>query len=956
MTTYQRTLLSSAFAAILASAPSLRGAETITESSFKKQTLPFLKQYCVDCHGGEKPKAKFDLSHYTSLESVIRDSSHWLHVLDQLEAGDMPPEDEKQPTPKERAAMIAWIESLRRQEAERNAGDPGIVLARRLSNSEYDYTIRDLTGVDIRPTREFPIDPANESGFDNSGESLSLSPALLKKYLNAARHISEYLVLMPDGLEFAPHPVMTNTDRDRFCVSRIIEFYERQETDLAEYFLAAWRFRHRTSEEDLDGLASEAGLSPKYLRTVNELLTGSDFHRGPVATLREDWFAFPSPDEASIEEIRDRCLQLRDKTLELREPLSPRFPHLRMEEKIIHHGAQALVYWRNRQNANHRRLLDPKGIPAEEIAAYEKFCAVFPNAFYISERGREFLEQDEEQKAIEKGRLLSAGLHSQLGYFRDDAPLYELLLDEDERRELDALWMELDVVAQAPIRQHKSLVWFERTDSKFLRDPVFDFARAEDHDVVSEAKVNRLAEVYLQKALEAGADEQIATAIREHFQIINDSIRRMERVNLEAEPTHLDALLDFATRAYRRPLSNDERADLLAFYEELKENEGASHEDAIRDLVVSVLMSPHFWYRVNSPSSEDEIHPLADYDVASRLSYFLWSSMPDRQLLDAAERGELQNPEVLTQHARRMSRDSRVRALALEFGGNWLEFRHFKNHNSVDRERFPQFDDELRAAMFEEPIRFFTDVAQNDRSILDFLYADRTFVNAQLAKHYGLAQPPNDWAAVDDVNNIGRGGLLPMAVFQTHNAGGLRTSPVKRGYWVVRRLLGEHIPPPPPAVPELPDDEGIGDLSLRERLKRHREDKSCASCHQRFDHIGFAFEGYGPIGERRQHDLGGRPIDTRVQFPDGGAGEGLTGLQDYLREHRQDEFVDNLCRKLFSYALGRKLMLSDDPMIDTLKAELQQNDHRFGALIEAIVTSPQFRNQRGRLSLTQPNP
>ena len=187
-----------------------------------------------------------------------------------------------------------------------------------------------------------------------------------------------------------------------------------------------------------------------------------------------------------------------------------------------------------------------------------------------------------------------------------------------------------------------------------------------------------------------------------------------------------------------------------------------------------------------------------------------------------------------------------------------------------------------------------------------------------------------------------------MAVFLTKNAPGLRTSPVKRGYWVVRRLLGEQIPPPPPAVPELPKDEAnLGELTLPQLLARHRADNNCAGCHRRFDSIGLVFEDFGPIGERRAKDLGGRPVKTSATFPDGTDYTGLAGLRDYLRDKRQDDFVDNLCKKLLSYALGRGLILSDKKTLDEMRRRLKADEHRFGSAVEAIVTSPQFLNKRG---------
>ena len=236
---------------------------------FQSTLLPFLQTYCHDCHGNGKTEGMLDLSGYSSLAKVAAGHQAWATVLERLEAKEMPPEGApQQPTPDERTAIAAWIEAVRQLRGERNAGDPGPVPARRLSNAEYDNTIRDLTGVDIRPTREFPVDPANEAGFDNSAESLAMSPALVKKYLEAARRVADHLVLQARRASpsrrtrCSPTPTATST-----ASSAIIDFYKRQQTDYADYFLAAWRFRHRAAlgkpDATLDDLAAEAGLSPQ---------------------------------------------------------------------------------------------------------------------------------------------------------------------------------------------------------------------------------------------------------------------------------------------------------------------------------------------------------------------------------------------------------------------------------------------------------------------------------------------------------------------------------------------------------------------------------------------------------------------------------------------------------------------------------------------------------------------
>lgn len=901
----------------------------------------------------------------------------------------MPPEDAtRQPKPDERAAVIAWLRDLRERQIRQNAGDPGTVLAHRLSNAEFDYTIRDLTGVDMRPTREFPVDPANEAGFDNSGESLVMSPALLKKYLEAARRIADHVVLKPQGFVFAPHPVVTDTDRDKYCVRRILDFYQHHTVDLADYFLAAWKYRHRVRlgrpRDDLGRFASEANLSAKYLALVWSALTEGEAEVGPLAVVRKMWRALPA------DAARPGCERIRDLVVRLRRQLTPQVGKLHVSG--ISDGSQPFVMWRNRQLASRHRsysgeaLSDFRGLAGEckemdaRLAkrftvketdaaterrlrkALEHFCAVFPDAFFVSDRGPYF-----DPKAAGQGRPLTAGFHLMQGYFRDDQPLCEMVLDTQERRELDGLWHELNFITRVPMRQYKDFIFFERAEPpRFLYDAEFDFARSEDKDAVSEAKMKRLAKAYMAKARKKGANKEALQAIETYFAGISADIRWVERTRLAAESSHLKALLRFAERAYRRPLSKGEQQDLLAFYHKLRRRDELGHEEALRDTIASVLLSPHFCYRIDLAEPGTATRPLSDYELASRLSYFLWSSMPDAELLAHAAKGDLHQPVVLKAQARRLLCDPKARGLATEFAGNWLDFRRFEEHNSVDRQRFPSFTNELRQAMFEEPIRYFLDIAQRNRSVLDLLYGRDTFVNRPLARHYGMPEPhrspprpsgergrgegePNGWIHVEDARPYGRGGLLSMAVFLTKNAPGLRTSPVKRGYWVVRRLLGEQIPPPPPTVPELPKDEAkLGDLTLPQVLARHRDNKACAACHRRFDSIGLVFESFGPIGERRVQDLGGHPVQTEAAFPDGKDRTGVEGLRGYLREKRQDDFIENLCRKLFSYALGRGMLVSDKKTLDEMRAKLAADGYVFGSLVEAIVTSPQFLNKRGR--------
>ncbi|HEX2489498.1 MAG TPA: DUF1592 domain-containing protein, partial [Blastocatellia bacterium] len=812
------------------------------------------------------------------------------------------------------------------------------------------------------------------------------------------------VVFKPQGLAFAPHPMLVETDRDRYAVGQIIDFYKGQNTELSDYFRAAWRYKHRAPlgkpKAALADIAAESGVSPKYLATVWRTLEEKKEEIGPTAKLQTMWRELPVPptlgERQRVEEdIKAGAGKMRDYVVQLRKKIE--FKYMPIQVKGLGQTAQPFLMWRNKQYALNRMSFDraalrvegeqtppdnnasgqarapvdqfepvanqpnaaktavgtdpdlqvPAGQRERYEASFERFAAVFPDAFYVSERGRYFPDNTRDT-----GRRLSAGFHNVMGYFRDDKPLYDLILDEKGQKELDAMWQELDFVALGLTRTFIQFFLNESGEARGLRRES-EGPRPADKEITSEAVVNQLAEAYRNRVRQANHPVAMK-AIDEHFTWVNANLRWVEKAKIDSEPTHLDSLLDFSARAWRRPLTKAESEGLLGYYRTLREKDGLSHEDAMRDSIVFALMSPDFCYRIDlipaDNKADNRVTPLSDFALASRLSYFLWSSMPDDELMAVAARGELKRPETLARQARRMLKDERVRGLATEFGGAWLDFRRFEELNTVDRERFPAFDNDLRQAMYEEPIRFMLDVFRENRSALDFLYANRTFVNPALATHYGIPNVTGDkntWSRVDDVNKYDRGGLLPMAAFLTKNAPGLRTSPVKRGYWVVKQVLGEHIPPPPAAVPELPRDEAKLDLPLRDLLARHRQNPSCASCHSRFDSFGLVFEGFGPVGERRARDLSGRAVDASATFPGGATGSGIEGLKTYLRANRQNDFIDNLSRKLLAYALGRSLILSDDILIESMRAKLARDGYRFDSLVESIVTSSQFRNKRG---------
>lgn len=997
----------------LACTSAIRGQDAVgaeLEARFRQKVQPFLENYCYECHGKEEPEAEFNLTAFPTLASLLRDGQRWGQILERIEAEEMPPSDAKRlPSDDARRDAVEWFHAVRTNEIQRHAGDPGLVLGRRLSHVEYNYSIRDLTGVDVRPTREFPVDPANTAGFDNSGETLVMSPTLLKKYLGAAREVASHMFLREEGFAFASHPMLSEADREKFCVTQIIDFYHQRTLDYADYFQAAWRYRHRAAlgqpRQTLADVARAENVSPKYLATIWATLEQRETV-GPLAKLQAQWRALPAPQPNSPDATRAACEAMRDAITAVRRKVERRVLNINAGE--VNTAWIPFLVWKNEQYARNRRTFDAgqlqvegepvlryEGISAVEWnnafgpgrtpfleneagdpdlavpagqrtryeAAWGKFASVFPDLFYREERGRFYF-----QTGRDEGRYLSAGYHNVMGYFRDDWPFYELMLDDSEQKTLDRMWRELDFIASANLR---SYVQFTINGTRGARESFDDnepaitlVAQLKDSEIAATPTIRQLEAGYLARV--SNGDPVATQALQDYFRSTDEDLRAVERARRAAEPSHLKSLLDLAARAYRRPLSTEEREDLLAFYRTGRTRDGLDHETALRETLVLILMAPEFTYRIDLAEPGDGVHPLSQSDLASRLSYFLWSSVPDAELLAQAAAGKLHNPAVLKAQARRMVRDARVRALAVEFGGNWLDFRRFEDIATVDRDRFPAFTPELKQAMFEEPVHFLIDVFQGRGSVRDFLDGSYTFVNAPLAQHYGIpyaapvaprghrgpADPAGGWVRASDAQKYGRGGLLPMAAFLTKNSPGLRTSPVKRGNWLVKNVLGERIPAPPPNVPELPKDEAHLDLPLRDMLARHREDPNCAACHARFDSLGLVFEGYGPIGERREKDLAGRPIEARATFPGGSEGDGFEGVRKYIRERRQNDFGHNLTAKLLAYALGRSLLITDEPLVDSLQRQLASDGYRFDTLIEGIVTSRQFTNRRGRESVS----
>ena len=404
-----------------------------------------------------------------------------------------------------------------------------------------------------------------------------------------------------------------------------------------------------------------------------------------------------------------------------------------------------------------------------------------------------------------------------------------------------------------------------------------------------------------------------------------------------------------ARRAYRRPVTETDLAELLAFYDEGYAEGRASaaggFETGVHKALRRLLVHPAFLFRIErdpAGSAAGSVYPVSDLELASRLSFFLWSSIPDDELLGLARRGALRDPDVLEQQVRRMLADSRSKALVDNFAAQWLYLRNLPEV-LPDAWIFPDFDDNLRRSMRRETELFFESVIREDRNVLDLLRADYTFVDERLARHYGI---PNVYGSrfrrIELGPDSGRGGLLGQASILTVTAYATRTSPVLRGKWVLENVLGAPPPPPPANVPPLDDTRTGQALSMRERMVQHRANPVCASCHALMDPIGLSLENFDAIGRWRTRTDGFAPLDVSGALPDGTTFEGVGGLEEALLR-RSDLFVATLTEKLLAYGLGRAVEHIDAPAVRQVLREAGQRDYRFSALIVGIVRSTPFQ-------------
>lgn len=984
-----------------------------------KSIQPILEKYCVKCHGGEDTKGSVDLVRLADDPRMAENFDLWESVWITIEDGEMPPEDDPQLSADEKKHLLAWLDTSLETIANANAGDPGVVTIRRLTNVEYDNTIRDLTGIDYALSGKFQPDGGGGEGFSNVGDVLFVNPQQLDSYLSAARHITDHASILPGrGVRFQRErvglrsPMQLKTEAEQ---ALYIWYQKMAEPHLPrdgedrrgdEYMLAAWRFKHRqlTGAGSLDQLANEAGLSAAFLHNWWGLLQSTKPHSRFLDLIRVPWrqLTGPNPEKPKevpaevgkrILEIEARHLSwnkregegwvrtqrrqqdtdgLRTRTIVHtipdNEPLhlvagdfgdGNRGDLILFEKIEIERGGKRVHYvdWlRQKIEVNRMRIAELEQKPPAERGGIEALKQ-------FNERGRAMLARF--GKHPQKGRKISP---KQLAVRPP-----ELLRLPFEGRARVRVSAKMDL--QFPEAEHGSHQWtiagantpdpariipgaliIYQRQTNTARRIMGEFSRMKE---AFPDEYNRLLEGVARNYLRGGkgngvyylSDEQLRTTLTdwqrtEHERMLKDwallrNPKPDERTRREIDEGILGHLHWWAYRAWRRPLDDAERNALFAIYHEARARE-LDPESAAREVLTRVFISPNFLFRLEANRGPG-VHPVSPWELASRLSYFLWGSTPDTPLLDAARDGRLATPRGRAEQVRRMLKSPKSRALAEEFAGQWLEFHGFDDHDEVDPEKFPEFTEALRDDMYRETRVFFEHLFREDRPVREILVADYTFLNERLARHYGVPGVRGDQFRKVAVSDHQRGGLLGMGSILTKTSFPQRTSPVLRGNWLLNAVLGQPTPPPPNDVPEL--EAVIGAKTVREQLARHNSDKACASCHDKIDPLGFALESFDPIGRLRTEYADGTAIDDAGTLGDGTALDGVDGLRAFLGESDED-FHRLFARKLIGYALGRSVTYTDIALIDRIVDRLDKGEGRISSGILEVVESRQFLSRR----------
>jgi hypothetical protein len=907
-------VLAAGMLAVVAVLPAAEAAGTTAEQL--ESLGGFLRQHCIACHGGAKPESDLDLGGKLSRDAIEAEHGRWREVQRAISSGEMPPRKHpKQPTDADRERAATAIDAILTAAAEARAGDPGNVPPRRLTNAELDYVLNDLTGLDVAWSRELPSDPSGGEGFTNAADTLQMSAALIEQHLAIASRVVGHADLLPgSGPLFLDAEV--GGDREELAertLARLDAFCAARKLPLPSKRLRYLRSAQMMRESDLLASPATKPVLPEVAEAVVAGWPASD-----QAQWRQLWLDF---DYAAN---------------------TPRAQRLDMLEQVL--------------------LAIPYQLGADPLM--EASLAVF-----VDRRRWKPLELrgvDTGNAGGDKNDFHDGLDRLKTGALLDRQTLGPLSgLDQLTTGAVVPFWPTIRPLSAADRRSLVRLSEDNDSYGGYIKVP-HAWAHAEVlHRYLDDASLDRLWQMIGDpgSAFSRRFGCKITAEQKEEWRRLGKASSELQR---RARAGFREQTVAFTRRAWRGAWGAADQKSLETSFDAAVAA-GAAPADAMRVLLVRSLASPRFIYRQEDCPPGVEIAPVTAPELANRLSFFLWSSAPDDELLRAAAAGELSDPDRLRAQLDRMCGDKRILRFAHEFFGQWLGFYRFDRHSRPDRDRFPAFTSDISQAMRNEAVAWCTDLIVNQRRITDLLTANHTYASAELAGFYGLTKPGDgNWAAGSrgdpalkswlgsqprhQVADGTRGGLLGWGSVLTKLSQPLRTSPVRRGNWLLVEVLGSSMPAPPANVPMLPDDERNADgLSPREVIARHRADPACASCHARIDPLGLALEQFDPIGRWRTADGNGKPIVIDESTQDDVRLTGIADLRRYMAEEPQRQaFVSVACRKLLGYALGRGLIVSDEPLLKQMR-EANGGDPTMADLLAIVVASPQFRTVRGQL-------
>ena len=989
------------------------GTFSLSAAPAWKEAEGVLKAKCYECHNEKKTKGDVDLQQFAADPQIVKHFEVWLKVKDTIENGDMPPPKAHQMSDLEHAALLGWVNGELDHLAEAQSGDPGPVTMRRLTNAEYDYTIRDLTGHDYGLAKEFQTDGGGGEGFSNTGDVLFMSPAAIDKYFNAARKVADNATIMPGtGIVFSaqriglrgPEQVKAQAQQGLYVwyQQKAAPYLPKDDEDMreADYMLACWKHKHQNMP--LDQLAKDMKLSIHFLSNWWNLVNSVEPKSRFLDLTRVAWRELPADEKAAQERIKaieaDRLAWNNPKRpgegpqrwQQDSDGIRPYPMQTSVNGKTHVHlcfgdigdgnkgdialvtyievsvGKQKLNYfnWLNKTLDEKKKQTAANPPPPNldalkaRIAELEKMRAAYGKH---PQPGRKI---EPHVLAFAAPTVFTMPLPEGAHWLKVDTRL------DMENPEVDAATIQWTLSTDKPRDVTKiipGVVTIWKRGTKAAGETMNDFNKMKT--AFPDMFERRLEEV-ASNLYRGGkpnitvyyfSDDQLGQILgqkdKDHLVAMKKDwgYNAVPNLNPQRQKEYDGALLwhlhYFAQRAWRRPISEEETKKLDALYFDGRAKE-LDRESAAREVIVRVLVSPYFLFKAETlllASNGTGDVKLNAFELASRLSYFLWASMPDWELRKAADDGSILKPEVLAAQTQRMLRDPKARALAKEFAGQWLKFNGFDEKSTVDEKKYPEFTADIRNDMQRETIEFFTHLVRDDRSVADIIGGDYSFLNERLARFYGVPGITGGEFREVKLAQQHRGGLLGMGAILTKTSRPNRTSPVVRGDYLYQVVLGFSSPPPPPNVPKLPDS-AVKPASLREALMIHRTDKACAVCHDRIDPLGFALESFDPIGRFRIADEAGGKIDDTGELKDGTKFQGLDGLRQYLKKNEAN-FTTQFSRKLLGYALGRQTLPSDKALIAQMQDSLKKNNGKFSAAVLTIINSRQFLNRRNEPSV-----